>query len=82
MADHEELEATCRDIARDIERAVAARYGETQVGFALLLFDFDSGRPLTYLSNAARADMITALQKCAARLLAADEPPRSGRTDS
>mgnify|MGYP001589287051 CR=1 FL=1 len=71
-----DLEHTCRMIGEAIGSVLAEQHGKSQVGFALLLFDFGDGGHLTYLSNANRLDMIKALYECAAMLGAgADQPP-------
>jgi hypothetical protein len=69
----ETLESIARDIGRSIGRAIPQN---SDIGFALLLFDFGGGGHLTYISNAEREDMIKSLYECIANLqVGQDQPP-------
>lgn len=57
------LEQKCREIGKVISYAIEKTYGTQQVGFCLLLFDFGDGGHMSYISNAARADMIESLEE-------------------
>jgi hypothetical protein len=59
-----QLEAKCREIGNLLGDAVPPG-----VGFMLALFDFGEGGNLTYLSNAAREDMIKMLAEFRNKLI-------------
>lgn len=61
-----DLEHSARGIAGGMDRALAEKHGE-RVGFVLMLFDFGDRGTLTYISNAQRADMISAVKEWLAR---------------
>ena len=70
------IEEQARDLGRTIDRGLQERLGQ-RVGFAVLIFSFD-GPELTWLSNAARPDMLKVLRELVARFEAgtADELSR------
>lgn len=60
-----ELEAQARGIGESIGRALEEAESKVgyRVGFALLLFGFAPERSLTWISNAERESMLTALEE-------------------
>ncbi len=71
-----ELEASSRNIAGGMDRALTERHGK-RVGFVLMLFDFGAQGTLAYISNAERDGMIGAVKEWLARQEAglATDPP-------
>ena len=66
-----EAERAAQSTAQLIGAALPPGYG-----FALLVFSFDKGGYLTYVSNAQRADLVKTLRECADTLEAnRDSPP-------
>ena len=53
-----ELEERARDIAKLVDGELPEK-----TGFALLIFDFDPGHELTWISNARREDMVKTLRE-------------------
>lgn len=61
-----EFEGYMRGMARAIDQLLKEDFGE--LGFALLIFDFDDPGTSNYISNINREDMIKALRETADRL--------------
>ena len=59
---------TLEEICRDIGHIIGGALPNKNIGFALLVFDFGEAGHLSYVSNARRQDMITALYECIANL--------------
>lgn len=64
--DQAEYEQIMRELAAGIQDVLNELFGN--IGFALLLFDFNNPGIGNYISNANRQDMIKALIECAERL--------------
>ena len=74
--DRAEMEALSRQIAEALTEALPS-----ELGFALLLFDFGEGGNLAWISNARREDMVRALREQLARFeagMAGERTPPGG----
>ncbi len=69
-----EQQKEMRSLAKFFEESIEIVYGK-RMGFALLIFDFNSVGVSDYLANADREDMITALRECASRLESKEDIP-------
>jgi hypothetical protein len=80
MSRREQVEALARDIAGLLDTVLQQKTGSKRFGFGLLVFEFsqspDDIPEMTWISNAAREDMDTALRDLLARW---DADPRAGR---
>ena len=55
------------DLARALDRALNPNPARKTLGFALFIFEFNAPGRANYISNANRADMITAMKETHAR---------------
>jgi hypothetical protein len=72
------VEETLSEIANSVEGAINEIFGK--MGFALLIFDLKKPGIGNYVSNAERADMITALRETANRLENNESIPKAHTT--
>ncbi len=66
------------EIAAILDGALNPR-GVTKTGFVLLVFDFEPGSRMNYISNAERADMIVALRELVANFEGRMMPDAKGQ---
>lgn len=67
----QDLEETCQEIDKVLNRVVDEAQGKNPAGFTLVIFDFAPEGHTTYVSNAKNQDMIQALEELLALLKAA-----------
>lgn len=71
-----EKENTLQSFGKELLMAIQYIYNRHDIGFALLIFEFNSEDGLTdYISNANREDIIKYLRETAARLENKDNMP-------
>lgn len=77
----QEIEEFLRYLASAIECSIGLKFNKEEIGFALLLFEFNNPDIGNYISNANRKDMIKSLRETADRLEKnQDIPPTFNKT--